>query len=308
MNIIVSEMSITITHMFILHQKYMHEEMEAFSTLNSSMHLHQQAMDMLGKTSRTFAIPISYLPSGLREAVTSAYLCLRAIDEIEDHPRLTHENKTKLLRALSHLLAKPVTRPAWRTFWHPFQTELPEVTLRLADWLAICPASVRANIIQVTANMALGMARWVERKWCMKDQKDLDEYTFIVAGQVGLLLTDLWKHDDIRTDPELAIAFGRGLQSVNILRNREEDLARGVDFFPDGWQAKDMYVYTRNNLDLANRYINGLPPGPISHFCRIPLALAHGTLQALEEGKSKLSRADVHNIVMSTTKSHHLPH
>ena len=40
---------------------------------------------MLEETSRTFYIPISRLPGGLQQAVGSAYLCLRAIDEIEDH-------------------------------------------------------------------------------------------------------------------------------------------------------------------------------------------------------------------------------
>ena len=45
-------------------------------------------MTVLKETSRTFYIPISKLPPIICEAVASAYLCLRAIDEIEDHPIL----------------------------------------------------------------------------------------------------------------------------------------------------------------------------------------------------------------------------
>jgi farnesyl-diphosphate farnesyltransferase len=49
----------------------------------------KDALDILEATSRTFFIPISRLPPGLLEAVGSGYLCLRAIDEIEDHKELT---------------------------------------------------------------------------------------------------------------------------------------------------------------------------------------------------------------------------
>ena len=50
--------------------------------------LQKEAMDMLKKTSRTFYIPITFLEPKLKKAVASAYLCMRAIDEIEDHETL----------------------------------------------------------------------------------------------------------------------------------------------------------------------------------------------------------------------------
>lgn len=76
--------------------------------------------------------------------------------------------------------------------------------------------------------MANGMADWISKKWRIKNEKDLDDYTFYVAGLVGILLSEIWKwHDDIETDRDLAVAFGRGLQAVNIIRNRAEDLSRG---------------------------------------------------------------------------------
>ncbi len=39
-------------------------------------------LNILEQTSRTFYIPIVKLPPIAQEAVASAYLCLRAIDEI----------------------------------------------------------------------------------------------------------------------------------------------------------------------------------------------------------------------------------
>jgi len=38
----------------------------------------------------------------------------------------------------------------------------------------------------------------------------------------------------------LAIGYGRGLQSVNILRNGDEDKERGVTFYPPGWQREQV--------------------------------------------------------------------
>jgi farnesyl-diphosphate farnesyltransferase len=78
-----------------------------------------------------------------------------------------------------------------------------------------------------------------------------------------------------------------------MLRNHTEDLSRGVDFFPQGWSAEDMQKYARHNLAMADAYNNSLPAGPALDFCQIPLALAYGTLNALENGKEKLSRSDV---------------
>jgi hypothetical protein len=60
------------------------------------MNLCGDALEVLKATSRTFYVPISRLPSGLQEAVSSAYLCMRAIDEIEDHPNLHRADKARM--------------------------------------------------------------------------------------------------------------------------------------------------------------------------------------------------------------------
>ena len=48
---------------------------------------------------------------------------------------------------------------------------------------------------------------------------------------------------------------------------------------------------------MADLYIKDLKAGSILTFCKIPLALAHGTLKALMEGKEKMSRLDVLKVV-----------
>lgn len=266
------------------------------------------ALALLKATSRTFFIPISLLPPGLKEAVTSAYLCMRAIDQIEDHTGMDFVLKSKLLRQISLNLqsgTKESTAADFSVGLKDFSSELEEVTLRIGEWALLAPDSISPRIWDATAAMADRMAYWSERNWLIQNEADLNRYSFSVAGAVGLMLSDLWAwHDGTQTNRSEAIGFGRGLQSVNILRNHAEDMTRGVDFYPTGWTDADMQRYARRNLSLADAYTAALPKGPALTFCQIPLALAHGTLDALCEGKEKLSRSDVLAIVGRITKDH----
>lgn len=260
--------------------------------------LQKEAMDMLKKTSRTFYIPITFLESKLKKAVASAYLCMRAIDEIEDHESLGAQEKQELLLATSKMLKNGFDKKLYEQLVEPFQEILPPVSLRLGDWLEICPDDLVEKVKDSTSEMAEGMAKWVCKNWQVKTKEDLDEYTYYVAGLVGVMLSDLWKWSaDIDTDRDLAIAYGRGLQAVNILRNKDEDSERGVQFFPEGWTRADMFEYAESNLAQADEYIKSIDSKSILLFCKLPLALAHKTLKALKSGKEKMTRSEVEQTV-----------
>jgi farnesyl-diphosphate farnesyltransferase len=257
---------------------------------------------MLKKTSRTFYIPISRLPGTLQEAVASAYLCLRAIDEVEDHAELHGHTKARLLRAMSRALQTCFDADDCAAALRGYEDVLPEVTLRLGEWALLAPETVAPRVWEATATMADRMALWAESGWTIRAEADLDRYTFGVAGSVGLLLSDLWAwYNGTQTNRLQAVGFGRGLQAVNIVRNRGDDLARGVDFFPPGWQTEDMLRYARRQLALADAYTKALPSGPVREFCTLPLALAYATLDALEHGIPKLSRDAVLQLVQQIT-------
>lgn len=269
------------------------------------MDLRRDALEMLKETSRTFYIPISRLPQGLQEAVTSAYLCMRAIDQIEDHPDLDNATKARLLRSISLTFQSAVDGfavDAFTTGLAGCERSLEEVTLRIRDWAILAPASIAPRIWDVTAAMADRMAAWAEAEWDIQTESDLDRYTFSVAGAVGLLLSDLWMwYDATQTNRTQALGFGRGLQAVNILRNSGEDKTRGVSFYPSGWDDAQMQEYARRNLALADAYAAALPIGPALDFCEILLALAHGTLDALMQGREKLSRVEVVALIAKVT-------
>ena len=265
------------------------------------MDFRTDALEVLKETSRTFYIPISQLPPGLIEAVASAYLLMRAIDEIEDHDTLDNAVKAHLLRSLSLNFQAAVATSTPQDFALGLDSDahcLPEVSLRIGEWALLAPETIAPRIWGATAAMADRMAYWAERNWTIHTETELNQYTFSVAGAVGLLLSDLWAwHDGTQTNRMQAIGFGRGLQAVNIARNYKDDLERGVNFFPDGWQAKDIRVYARRNLKLADAYTESLSKGPARTFCQIPLALAHATLDALDLGAEKLTRTAVHDVI-----------
>lgn len=261
-----------------------------------------QVLQVLEETSRTFYIPIVRLPDDLQETIASAYLCMRAVDEIEDHEELNRTRKSNLLRETSQVLQ---SQTSVASFDHDALAEvfnrydqLPEVTIRLGEWACHSPETIAPRIWEATSAMADRMAYWVDRNWDIKTRSDLDSYTYSVAGAVGLLVCDIWAwYDGSQIDRVYAIQFGRGLQAVNILRNRTEDLKREVDYFPSGWRETEMFTYAWNYLDKAKSAAETMPPDPFRYFVEIPLLLADATLNALEHGEEKLSRNDVLNIL-----------
>lgn len=263
----------------------------------------QEALRVLEDTSRTFFIPIDALPKGLKEAVASGYLCMRAVDEIEDHPDLDRSIKAKLLNSISRILqaqthVEDFTHHALSEAFASVRNALPEVSLRLGEWACYAPIFIAPRVWEATAAMADRMADWVNTGFKVITQADLDRYTYGVAGAVGLLLCDLWAwFEKLQINRSRAIQFGRGLQLVNILRNRQEDLARGVDFYPESWTDEDMFRYARWNLNEFDEYAKTLPETTFLKFVSIPRALAYATLDALQGGHEKLSRRQVVNIV-----------
>ena len=267
------------------------------------MSISNDAWRVLQETSRTFSLPIRQLPAGLQEAITSAYLCMRAIDEIEDHPHLECREKISLLHQVSQQLQAATSvatfpHDAFQKCFVLHQACLPEVTRRLAEWACLAPEEIAPRIWEAIAAMAERMAGWVAEGWQVQTEADLDRYTYGVAGATGVLLCDLWAWaQGEQLHRSAAIQFGRGLQAVNILRNRAEDLARGVDFFPTGWTQEHMFHYARSQLLQVETYALTLPSAPFEALIHIPLSLAKATLDALARGESKLSRSEVFSIL-----------
>jgi len=255
----------------------------------------KDVMRVLKETSRTFYIPISLLKTDLKQVVSTAYLIYRAIDEIEDHETIPNETKSTILMALSELFKQPFSEGDYLEIIAPIESQLPEVSVRLYDWLEACPESARPIVMETGSEMAYGMSKWAKRNWDIQTKEDLDDYTYYVAGIVGILLSKTWDWSyGYDADMDLAVGFGRGLQAVNILRNEDEDMdERGVNFVPNGWSRADLFAYADENLAKADAYIESLTEKSTILFCKLPLAFAHKSLDAMKEGREKMSRTEV---------------
>jgi farnesyl-diphosphate farnesyltransferase len=135
--------------------------------------------------------------------------------------------------------------------------------------------------------------------------EDLKDYCYIVAGIVGELLTGVFLFDTPSLLEERAeleaqmIAFGEGLQLVNILKDASDDARDGRVYLPHGVSRAEVFTLARADLDGANRYVQSLQRGAAPRgylaFCGISLMLAFASLDKLEHAGpgSKVSREDV---------------
>ncbi|BAE18248.1 hypothetical protein SSP1103 [Staphylococcus saprophyticus subsp. saprophyticus ATCC 15305] len=264
----------------------------------------KDAMRVLKETSRTFYIPITFLEKELKHTVASAYLVLRAIDEIEDHEALSNDMKYNTLMQISELFKETFDEDKYLQILAPVKNDMPEVTIRLGEWIDACPEHTRAVVLEASSEMAYGMAKWAKANWDIHTKADLDDYTYYVAGLVGVMLSQLWDLcAGVKTDRDLAIGYGRGLQAVNILRNQHEDYEeRGVSFVPDDWDRDDLFEYAEDNLAKADAYMKDINKKTILLFCRLPLALAHKSLKAMQNGREKISRSEVEETVEEIQK------
>ena len=262
--------------------------------------LQKEAMRVLKDTSRTFYIPITFLERDLKHAVGASYLCMRALDEIEDNENVSNTVKHDILMKVKELFVYPFDEAAYFEALGAEKEKMPEVTLRMKDWIEFCPEGARPYMFEACNEMAFGMGKWCKKNFEVHTREDLDEYTYYVAGLVGRLLSQLWEwKTGLVTDHDLAIGYGRGLQAVNILRNEEEDMEeRGVSFVPDGWTRDDLFAYADEQLAHGDAYIESVKSKKLIYmFAKLPHVLAHKSLAVMKQGREKMTRAEVEETV-----------
>jgi farnesyl-diphosphate farnesyltransferase len=216
--------------------------------------------EILPHVSRTFALTIPQLPSGLRTAVTTAYLLCRIADTIEDEPALSPPETLGFLQRFSavlsgqgdaKLLARDIEqRLSDRTL--PTERDLVSNMERVLGVMSRLNEPQRAAIRRCVQLMCSGMPRFQFSASLkgLAHSTDLDDYCYYVAGVVGEMLTDLfcdYSPEIARRRAELsaiAASFAQGLQMTNILKDVWEDRSRGACWLPQE-------VFTRHEVDLA---------------------------------------------------------
>lgn len=298
--------------------------------------------DLLRITSRTFALGIERLPRILCDATTIAYLLLRVSDYLEDNEEMEAREKVILLNLWVNILREEEKIEALTSQLENANTNNPDAIVaqhskEILLHLHSLPYAVQEIIVRHVINCTQGMARWTKQGPNVKDEKDLDDYMFEVAGRVGYLITQLfaWYSITIRRKEKeimpLAREFGLGLQTVNVIRGMREDFDRGWVYIPQKFMldmglTKEQLFDPRHReqalkvldmmTDKAERhlrqallYVKSLPwwQHGIRLGCIFPLMFAIRTLAVCRhnaqvfESEAKMTRTEVKKIVLDTT-------
>lgn len=280
-------------------------------------------LDLLEKTSRTFALSIPLLPEPTRRRVGVAYLLFRVADTFEDSTRWPRERRVRALEEFRRLLDGPPGPevadraaewagevPVQRAAYRELLSELPFVQRELRR---LAPEA-RELIGAHTARTARGMAEIVGRTdpdghLRLRDLADLRRYCYVVAGIVGEMLTELFLLDGpglagvagyLR---ERAVPFGEGLQLVNILKDSAADAREGRVYLPADLDRSRVFDLAHRNLAAAAEYTLALQEAGADRgvvaFNALPVELAWATLEVVEARGpgAKIARERVWEIV-----------
>ena len=227
----------------------------------------------LPKVSRTFAINIRVLGGDLGEWVRTGYLLCRSADTLEDAWHVPAD-RSRFSRFLAALEGDPAAARALaaEASSAPPRSDLELVAHlpRVLRLLASFPEPAREALIDGVRTLASGMGRYALRAMdrgpdaaYLDDEAELDDYCWVVAGCVGVMLTRLYaiayRADDARQERRLGLApvVGRALQLTNILLDWPSDLRRGRCYLPASWLAEEG-VRPADLVDRERREVSAL--------------------------------------------------
>lgn len=273
----------------------------------------------LQATSRTFALTIPLLAAPLRREVGLGYLLFRVADTFEDAAAWPRARRVRFLRrfraalrrgrggaalAREALAAPPTDHPGTLAL-------LDELPALIAALGGLRPRAA-AIVARHGARTAGRMADWTARadaagRVRLAGLGELRGYCYAVAGIVGEMLTGLFALDlppgATRGLGGAAVAFGEGLQLVNILKDARDDAAEGRRFLPPGLPWSRVVALARRDLDRAATYVRalrrrGADRGVVA-FTALPLLLARANLVHLARRGpgARLSRPEVQAIL-----------
>jgi phytoene synthase len=175
-----------------------------------------EARRTIERVARTFALAARLLPSTIREDVDLLYLVLRTLDDLVDLEAEGSDDPTvagRLAAVEAWAAGRPPAEPTRET--------------RILDDLARRhPDLPREAVADFTAGMRQDLAGPD-----IETEDDLDRYAYRVAGTVGRLMGAILGAEGPDADAA-ARALGIAMQRTNILRDLDEDLARGRCYVP----------------------------------------------------------------------------
>ena len=276
---------------------------------------------LLRRHARTFALTLDLLPRSLREPLGIAYLLARASDTIADSPGIPAVRRLEVLRSLAMLLESGNRGPWPATAGEGYSAAQEELIRALPHlFSALDGRADRGELLLLWRTILRGQMFDLERIGPGSEplgREELEYYCDLVAGSVGVAWTRLIAMHSpaslrrpVSEMEALAAEYGRGLQLVNILRDRAEDRLLGRCYL-EGVGFGDAAGMARRCLSAGTDYVAALAPGRIRLASRLPRDLATKTLEAVvgEPGaeRVRLSRVQVHLVLARAMPSLWLP-
>ncbi len=241
---------------------------------------------LLRRVSRSFALTLEFLPREIRHPISLAYLLARLSDTEADGAATDAERELLRRKAeIEALLEASSDRSAIEEVWttirrgqtfdaERFRPGVPPHAVHLRERR---PARSRFSL-QAGRPRALPLT-----------PEELDHYTYLVAGCVGEFWTRICheKMPGFASRPleemiRLGIDYGKGLQLVNILRDRQADAACGRVYVPPERFAETENI-ARSFLESAARYCSALRPWRLRAATVLPCLLAEKTLDLVRD-------------------------
>ena len=270
---------------------------------------------------RTFALTLRFLPRSLREPLGLAYLLARASDTITDSGAIPLERRIALLEELRSSLdgdAFDIWQP--KTYEGELSNNDGELICAVPQLIASLKSSPDCKeLISLWQSITKGQLSDLTRfpSEVPLEEEELERYCFLVAGSVGEIWTKLIaKHEPqtlLRPEEEmrrLGIAYGKGLQLVNILRDRVEDRSVGRHYVKDA-DLTELYDLAEEWLGSGEKYLTGLRPGRILMATAMPHDLAVRTLREIKHSpnaeRASITRWEVRSVLVRNVTSLCLP-
>lgn len=284
-----------------------------FSVLTS-----EQIRRLLRAHARSFGLTLRFLPKKLRESLSLGYLLARASDTIADAKGIERVRRLELLSELKKILEKGISlhwKPEFKVkMISESEQGLVEALPMLFDLLE--QSGDRDELLRLWQRILKGQIFDLQRfdgNIQPLSQSELEEYCYLVAGSVGETWTKLIAFHSPQTLLsskeeliQLGVSYGKGLQLLNILRDREADREL-VRIYVAEADVRQMLDQTAAWLSEGEKYCARLHPGRIRYSTEIPLRLATRTLTHLRQKpratRVKIPRAEVYRVLVQTLPS-----
>jgi farnesyl-diphosphate farnesyltransferase len=200
---------------------------------------------VLKGVSRSFYLTLRLLPAPMRGAASLGYLLARASDTLADTETVPVSERLRALEAFRRaVMGDGTAELRFAEVPDPKEQRLLDHAELLLEWLHRLPDEearlVREVAEIIISGQRLDLERFGNGPGAMPDDAALEDYAWRVAGCVGAFWTKLgfltmgpaFSASDETLLLEKGIAYGKGLQLVNILRDLPRDLECGRCYLP----------------------------------------------------------------------------